>query len=59
MLDKMIFFVMPLAYIGEFNDSSLAIAYGTDLVSMLLLMGIFILAMFNRKPLSIFKQGYF
>jgi len=54
----MIFFIMPLAYIGEFTDSSLAIASGTDLISMLSLMGIFILATVNRKPLSIFKQGY-
>jgi len=58
-LDRMIFFAMPLAYIGEFADSSLAIVSGTDLISMLLLMGIFILATFNRKPLSIFRQGYF
>ena len=33
-LGRMIIFVMPLAYIGEFNDSSLAIAYGTDLISI-------------------------
>jgi hypothetical protein len=58
-LDRIILFVRPLAYIGKFVDSSLAIGSGTDLISMLLLMGIFILAMFNHKPLSIFKKGYF
>ncbi len=43
MLDRMIFFVMPLAYIGKSTDSSLAIGSGIDLMSMLLLMSVFIL----------------
>jgi hypothetical protein len=58
-LDRMIFFVMPLAYIGKFTVSSLATGSGIELISMLLLRGIIILATFNHKSLSIFKKGYF
>lgn len=59
MLDRMIFFVMPSAYIGKSTDSSLAIGSGIGLISVLLLMGLFILAAFNNKSLSIFKKGSF
>lgn len=38
-MDKMIFFVMPLAFICEFIDSSLGMGYGTSLTPLLLLAG--------------------
>ena len=38
-MDTMVFFVMPVAFICEFIDSSLTMGYGTSLTPILLLMG--------------------
>jgi len=38
-LDRTIFFVIPIAFIFEFIDSSLGMGYGTSLTPILLLMG--------------------
>lgn len=38
-MDRTIFFIMPLAFICEFIDSSLGMGYGTSLTPILLLVG--------------------